>query len=216
MPVKSGQHEEPSSAELWVPSIFAAQLVQLTERWQVLPAALLEGTRLVEADLDDPQATVPLGALRVLFERAVQLTHEPGLGYHFGLQLKLSSYGSIIAATTPPTLRAALQVALRYVAASVPFLSLRLSEAGELATLALTDRLVEAAPRVFATEVLFTALVQLVRPLLGRSLTGLFELAYDEPPYFPGFAHLWAGPVRFGRPQSVICFAAENAYTIAS
>ena len=211
MPVSSGQHEEPGGAEPSLPSIFAAQLVQLTARWHVVPATLLEGTGLSDAQLADPQTRVSPQALRVLVERAVQLTREPGLGYYFGLQLKLSSHGSVgFAAMTSATLRAALQVAERYVALRMPFLTLRLSEDGEFATLTLTDSLSDSASRVFATEALFTALVQMVRPLLGRSLTGMFALAYDEPPYFPGFAHLWPGPVRFGRPHSAIRFAASD------
>ena len=120
--------------------------------------------------------------LRLLVERARALTHEPGLGYYFGLQLKLSSHGSVgFAAMTSATLRAALHIAERYVALRMPFLTLRLEIEGDTAALVMGDSFAERDARVFAIEALFTALVQMARSVLGRNLQGLFELASTSP-----------------------------------
>ncbi|MET0341687.1 MAG: AraC family transcriptional regulator [Polyangiales bacterium] len=210
MAVRTGQGDAASATEPSIPSIYAAQLVQLAGRWNVAPAQLLEGTGLSEAQLADAQARVSPHALWLLVERALTLTREPGLGYYFGLQLKLSSHGTVgFAAMTSATLRAALMIAERYVALRMPFLTLRLEVDGDDAALVLGDTFVERNVRVFATEALFTALVQMARSLLGRPMQGMAELAYDEPAYFLGFAHLWPGPVRFGRPRSCLQFPAS-------
>lgn len=210
MPARLGQ-ALPENGELMVPaipSIYAAQMVQLVGRWQIQPATLLEGTGLTEAQLDDAHGRVSPWALRLLFERAIELTREPGLGFYFGLQLKLSSHGSVgFAAMTSATLREALRVAERFLALRAPFLSLRLVEQGDSAALDLGSVFPDTSVREFVTESLFTALVQMARSLLGRPVQAMFELSYPEPPYFAGFAHLWPGPVRFSRPASRVCFS---------
>jgi AraC-like DNA-binding protein len=191
-----------------IPSIYAAHLVQLAARWQVPAATLLDGTGLTESQLDDPQARVSPLALRTLFERSMQLTHEPGLGFYFGLQLKLSSHGSVgFAAMTSATLRDALRVAERFLALRAPFLSLRMVEEGESAALELGSVFPDSTVHVFVTESLFTALVQMARSVLGRPITAMFEVSYPEPAHFSGFAHLWPGPARFERPLNRISFA---------
>ena len=140
MSVRSGQpSNEPGELLVpAIPSIYAAHLVQLAARWQIPASVLLEGTGLHEAQLDDAQARVSPYALRLLFQRAVELTKEPGLGFYFGLQLKLSSHGSVgFAAMTSATLREALKVAERFLALRAPFLSPRIVEAGDNAALEL-------------------------------------------------------------------------------
>jgi len=191
-----------------IPSIYAAHIVQLAARWQIAPAVLLEGTGIYEAQLEDSHGKVSGLALRTLFLRAIQLTHEPGLGFFFGLQLKLSSHGMVgFAAMTSATLRDALRVAERFFALRAPFLSLHVVEQDEQAALELASVFPDTEVRAFVTESLFTALVQMARSVLGRPVQAMFELNYPEPAYFTGFAHLWPGPVRFGRPVSRICFA---------
>ncbi|MEY4512658.1 MAG: hypothetical protein RLZZ450_4780 [Pseudomonadota bacterium] len=191
-----------------IPSIYAAHVVQLAGRWQVTPKRLLEGTGIEESQLDESQGRVAPRSLRTLFLRAIELTREPGLGFHFGLQLKLSSHGMVgFAAMTSATLRDALRVAERFLALRAPFLTLRVVEQSEQVSLELGSAFPDADVREFVTEALITALVQMARSLLGRPVQAMFELSYPEPPYFTGFAHLWPGPVRFGRPVSRICFS---------
>ncbi len=215
MAIRSGQHstEVGELTAPIIPSIYAAQLVQLAARWHVAQDVLLEGTGVEPDQLEQSQGRVSAQALNNLFLRLIQLVREPGLGFYFGLQLKLSSHGSVgFAAMTQATLRDALKVAERFVALRAPFLSLRLSEHGEQAALELSSVFPELdhTVEVFVTEALFTAFIQMGRSVLGRVPNGaMFELSYQEPPYFSGFAHLWPGPARFARPSSRILFAAS-------
>jgi AraC-like DNA-binding protein len=193
-----------------VPSIYAAQLVQLSQRWRVDASELLEATSLTPALLEDPQAHISPLALAELVLRALRLTDEPGLGFYYGLQLKLSSHGAVgMAALASATLREALHVAERFVTLRAPYLRLSASLVGERAELTLHTPGAEQLDErliVFVTEALFTALVQIGNMLLGRALSGMVELAYREPQHFSGFAHLWPGPVRFARGHSRLVF----------
>jgi AraC-like DNA-binding protein len=191
-----------------IPSIYAAHVVQLAGRWQVAPKLLLEGTGIEESQLEESQSRVAPLAMRKLFLRAIELTREPGLGFHFGLQLKLSSHGMVgFAAMTSATLRDALRVAERFLALRAAFLSLRLVEQNEQVSLEMGSAFRDGDVREFITEAVITAMIQMARSLLGRPVQAMFELSYPEPPYFTGFAHLWPGPVRFGRPATRISFS---------
>jgi AraC-like DNA-binding protein len=213
--IRSGQHATEAS-ELnapTVPSIYAGQLIQLASRWQIAPEVLLRGTGVEASELEHAQGRVSPQALRNLFLRMLELIREPGLGFYFGLQLKLSSHGTVgFAAMTQATLRDALKVTERFVALRAPFLTVRLVEQDDQASLELSSAFPspDHTLEVFITEALFTAFMQMGRSLLGRVPSGvMFELSYPEPPYFSGFAHLWPGPARFGRSSSRITFAAS-------
>ncbi len=217
MLVRSGQGGACTPANLdaaLVPGIYAVQMLQVATRWQIEPSALLAECALSAAGLERAQARIPQNALWRLFERAIELTGEPGLSFHYGAHLKLSSHGAVgLAAMTAPTLRAALAVAERFLSLRAPLLSLRLIEEeddddhDDDAALQLSDASAEPAQRIFITEALFTALVQMGRSLLGRDIEVSFELAYPEPAHFSRFAQLWPGPARFGATSSRVRFA---------
>lgn len=202
MPVRLGQfaaeHGELTTPS--IPSIYAAHLVQLVARWGITPEALVAGIDLDPAQLEQAQTRVSPLALRLLIERAIELTGEPGLGFYYGLQLKLSSHGSVgFAAMTSATLRDALSVAERFVALRAPVLALRIVSEERRAAIELSTLPVAHGLRVFLTEALVTALVQMARTVLGRNVEASFEIAYPEPSYASRFLHLWPGEVRFGR-----------------
>ena len=210
MPVKLG-HADDDLTQPVVPSIYAAQLVQLCARWNISPRQLLQEAGIAQGTLDDPEARITARALGDLVLRALALTAEPGLGFYYGLQLKLSSHGVVgLAAMASATLRDAILVAERYLALRAPYLQLLASNQGDQVEVELRSTLEHADPRlrVFITEALFTALIQIAGMLLGHSITGVVELSYPEPAHFPGFAHLWPGPARFGRPRNRLVFAA--------
>jgi len=191
-----------------MPSIYAAQLLQLGARFGVSARILCEGTGIDAATLDEPDGRVTPLAFATLVSRALHLTKEPGLGFYYGLHLKLPSHGSVgLAAMTSATLRDALAIAERFVSLRTSHLTFRHYVEGDRAVLELLDNLPQGALRPFVTESLFTALVQIARSLLGRSLQGMAEMAFPEPPYFQGFAHLLPGPVRFRQPVSRLLFS---------
>jgi AraC-like DNA-binding protein len=208
MGVNWGQGQAEELSREAVPAVYAAQLVELAARFHVERGELLEGTGIAEELLDQPEARVSSLAIATLASRALHLTREPGLGYYFGLHLKLSSHGSVgLAAMTAATLGDAIRIAQRYVGLRDPHLVLEHYIEGDLAVLELVDMLPPNLPlHVFTTEALCTAFSQIGRSLLGRPLSGLVDMAFAEPPYFQGFAHLLPGAVRFNQGKNRLLF----------
>src|SRR5271166_2749745 len=98
-----------------LPSVHTLHLIQLVHRWHVSEAALLSGFDLRRADLEDPQAALPVETCVALLERARSLTGEPGLGVYLGLQMRASAHGYVgFAAMTAPKLIDAIQLSIQY------------------------------------------------------------------------------------------------------
>ncbi len=190
-------------------AIYAAHLVRLVARWDVTEAEILEGTGIVPDDLSDPQNRIPESSMNALVRRALALTHEPGLGFHMGLQVKLSAHGSVgFAAMTSATLGQALAIAERFFALRAGHIELSHYRDGEWAIIELVERSPMGDLEVFIMESLLTGLGQMAQLLIGTPLQASIEVRYPEPKHFRGFAHLWPGPVRFSRRKNRLAFSA--------
>src|SRR5262245_55858331 len=78
-----------------IPSVYPAQLVLLAEHFGVARERLLADTGIERDVLERPDALIAPASSIALTRRALELTGEPGLGFYYGLQLKLSSHGSV-------------------------------------------------------------------------------------------------------------------------
>lgn len=191
-------------------AIYAAHLVRLVSRWNISEEELLEGTGIVPADLADPSNRIPDASMSALVHRALALTGEPGLGFHLGLQVKLSAHGTVgFAAMTAATLGDAVAIADRFFALRAGHVELAHYVDGDRAVIELVERTPMGDLEVFVMESLLTGLAQIAQLLIGVPLHASIEMRYPEPKHFSGFAHLWPGPVRFSRPSNRLSFAAS-------
>jgi AraC-like DNA-binding protein len=192
-----------------VPAMLLRQLVQLIERWQISPDQLLAGSSVFEVPTD-PMARLPIGMMHGLLERARLLTGEPGLGYHLALQDRVSTYGYIgLAASSAPTLRAAIELAIQFAPLFSSALSISLRVEGGRAFVRLDENVDLGSVRDIVLIRMMLGLETLVTSLTGRREHGAAEMAIPEPPYQPRFAHLvprW----RFGQPATCFVLAAET------
>lgn len=189
-------------------AIYAAHLSRLVARMGIDEATLLEGTGLVPDDLVDPDHRIPDRAMNALVVRAIELTREPGLGFHMGLQVKLSAHGAVgFAAMTAATLGDAIAIAERFFALRAGHVEIAHEIDGEWATLEVVERFPLGHLEVFVMESLLTGLAQMAQMLIGVPLQGSVEVRYPEPKHFRGFAHLWPGPARFSRRANRLLFS---------
>lgn len=193
------------------PSIYAAQLVQLvTSRWPVSRERLLEAAGLVESDLIDTEARIPGTAMSALVTSALELTREPGLGFYYGLHVKLSAHGTVgLAAMTSATLRDALEVGSRFFHLRSGNVAMSYTIEGGSVVVELHELVPLGPLRVFVLDSLMTEFGQMLRTMLGHPVVGYVEVRHEEPKHFQGFAHLLPGPVRFGRPFDRLVFPAS-------
>lgn len=169
---------------------YVAHLVDVCARFGVRPDQLLKGTGLRTSDLEQPEALLPRALFYELIQRALTLTREPGLGFHYGMSLKLSAHGSLgLLAMTSGTLGDALMATVRYV-------RLRLVDVSLSTHVEEHERVLEielhVAPEmhVFVAESFLIALLQIARALVGHPVPARCDFAFPEPAYFKRFAHL--------------------------
>ena len=69
-----------------LPGAYIRDFVELTARWKVKPARLVDGLPVTLDALADPATRVPLQVCEAIVARGVALTKEPALGVHLGMQ----------------------------------------------------------------------------------------------------------------------------------
>ncbi|MGO9837720.1 MAG: AraC family transcriptional regulator ligand-binding domain-containing protein [Polyangiaceae bacterium] len=185
-----------------VPVALALQLVELLKRWHIPDVELLAGVGLGPKALEDPLARLPVTTMHELLEHARLLTAEPGLGYYLGLQKRVSLYGYLgFAALSAPSIRQALELAVKFAPIFSTALAIDLKIDGELAALRVEEQASLGSARDIVLISLMLGLQTIGFALTGQSTRRSIDFAMDEPPYHARFAHLtpnW----RFGQPST--------------
>src|SRR5690349_2987785 len=131
----------PPSPDRGVPVAFALRLVRLVKRWHVPAEELLAPLGLTEALLEDPHQRLPRQVMRRLIGRARTLTGEPGLGFHLGLDTRISLYGYVgFAAMSAATLGEAISLAVKFAPVVVSAAAVRFQVEGDVAALILEEQ----------------------------------------------------------------------------
>lgn len=185
---------------------------QLGREHGLADEAMLAGTGLSMAQLDDPKAEVMATAELALIEHLVQqLAHVPGLGLIAGTRYRVTTYGIWgYALLSSPTLRSAATLALRYLNLTHAFTRITLEERQGLATFTLHDLEVPATVRRFMVERDASAIVTLQQDLFNRTLP-LRELRLKgpPPPYAAQVAARFGVVPRYHAQANQAVFAAE-------
>jgi len=190
---RSGRRDDA----IFGPAEYLAHLVDISGRFHVRPEQLLKGTGIKPSTLERPSATVSKASVLRVVERALALTNEPGLGFYWGLSLKLSSHGALgLLAMTSGTLRDAILVAERFMQLRASELTLHTHSEGDALVIEFHNQ-VPPHLRVFFSEAMFVMLLHMGRALVGHPIAARCELPFAEPAHFRRFAHLMPGDVRF-------------------
>ena len=195
-------------------AVHALHLVELVARWRVPAGALLAPLRARRrARWRDPGARLSIASRRELVERARALTGEPALGFYLGLQMRISWHGYLgFAAMTAPTVREALELAVRFAPTRTGALALHLSVDGDAGVAG--DR---GARRSGAARdaIVFALIVGIWQ--IGSALTGRAARRQRRPRLRRAartsrrFARLTAGALRFDQPENRLVFDAALA-----
>lgn len=183
-----------------LPAVHAVQLAEfLEQRWQIDAARLYEGLSIDRARLTEPGARLHVPEMLRLFDRAQQLTGEPGLPIYFGMQMRISAHGYLgFAAMTARTLREALELAVRFAPTRTTALRLSVEERGKEAALCIDEAEDLGLARSAVLVALMIGIWKIGNDLTGRTLVGRAELAVPEPAYYAHFRPLFPATIRFG------------------
>lgn len=195
-----------------LPGAYIRDLVELTGRWNVAPSALLVDLPITAAALADPTTRVPLKVCEAIIARAHALTHEPGLAFYVGTQMRLSSHGFLgFAAMTAGTVREALELATKFATTRTSAISLSLHVEGDTASVVIEERTPLGEIREFLVIALLVGIWQLGQGLTGQPLDGFAECAFPAPAYAATLP--LGGRLRFDRPAHRLVFGASALST---
>lgn len=185
-----------------LPSVHALHLIQLVRRWHVTEAALLQGSGVARAQLEDPQGSLPVETCVALMERARSLTGEAGLGVYLGLAMRATAHGYVgFAAMAASKLIDAIRLAIQYAPIRTTAITLRGSLEGDLGILTVHEEADFGTARDAIVLAILVGIWQTACGLTGRELKMQMDLAFPEPPYFGHFAHALP-KARFGAPDN--------------
>ena len=192
-----------------LPGAYIKEIAELARRWSVEPAELLAGLPITFEELASPTTRVPLRVCEAIVARAHQLTHEPALAVHVGMQMRLSWHGFLgFAAMTASTVRDALELAVRFASTRTSAMGLALYVEGDTASVVIEERTDLGALREFVVIALLIGFWQLGRALTGKPLDGFGDCAFAEPAFLQGVPH--GNRLRFDRPTHRLVFAASE------
>lgn len=193
-----------------VPSAYVNLLVDVVARWNIPAEQLLAGSGVSPEDLLDIFWELDFEVFAQLVKRALELTGEPGLGFHLGMQMTVTCHGLIgFAAMVAKDVRAALEVTQQFIRLQSSALGLRLEVEDDTAYLYFDQvwpdySLGEVGPAFMMLG--FSAMGDAVS---GQKLVGSADVAFEQPAYFHRFEHLLPGTVRFGQPHTRLKFPAS-------
>jgi AraC-like DNA-binding protein len=192
------------------PGVQLLHAINVAARWNVGADAILEGTALTVEALQDPALRVPLSQLVSLVTRIRRLTAEPALGVYLGLATRATLYGYLGFATmTAPSMRSALELAVRFASTVSPAFELQLHERGRYAELQLIERIDLREVRDVYLLATVIGLRTVASAMTGRPATGGIQLAMPRPQYAPR-VHKAVPDVEFECAQTRLLFDAAS------
>lgn len=190
-----------------IPAAHVLQLLEVVARWGVSDRELFEGLDLDIARLEDPLCRVSLPVLDRLAVRARELTREPALGIHLGMQMRVSAHGYLgFAAMTSATVRDALELALRFAPTRTSALALRLHLGDDVSSLVIDERVPLGDAQDLLIFALMIGLEQIAGALTGRMIEGNADVTFSKPAGFERRGDIAHGRIRFDQPIHQLVF----------
>ncbi|MEQ9647438.1 MAG: AraC family transcriptional regulator [Sandaracinaceae bacterium] len=192
-----------------IPAAHALHLADVAEGLGVPRERLFAAWAVTEAELVDPDRWLDVRTLRRWISIARRLSGEEALGLWLGARMQVSNHGSLgFAAMTAPTIRHALDVAIRFIPTRTRALGLSYRVEGARAAITLEERADLGEARDVVLVALVVGIWRIGQALTVRTLAGDVDFAFDAPAYAEHFGALAPGTVRFGRPSTRLAFDA--------
>lgn len=176
--------------------------------------ALLTGTGLRAAQLDDPATTISFeqecAAIRNLLH---QVGDGPGLGLQVGRRYRFTTLAPVgFALVSSPDLRSAFDIMLRYANLNVSLVGVELAAPGPDLHIGFVDDALPPEVRRFAVERALAVALSLARELVGRPLVPrAVGLGFPPPPDAAPYRELLGTTPAFGASRHVLVLNRADA-----
>jgi len=194
-----------------VPAPYLRQLVELGCSWGLSEEDILRGTRIPAELLHKRGARIAGEQAALLGFNMIRLGGRPGFGFELGLNVKLTSHGSLgYAFLSAATLGEALAIAIRYVRQQWSVLELRMIEDGDRVAIELVDHFPLGPFRALVHEAALTLMWS-----HGCFVTGTDDrdtelcFPWPEPDYYALYRDRLP-TVRWSQPETSIRVAAQR------
>lgn len=148
------------------------------------PAAVLAGTGLSAAELDQPGRQVPMSACLQIFANTLRLDPDPGLGIALGRQLNLRSHGFLgYAILSSRTIGEAIDLGVRYFRTRTSLFEIRLFREDDMAVVQLDERVPLGPLGPLLVDAIMTLIAVCGRQVTGRDFNGVVRLTSPRQPH---------------------------------
>ncbi len=191
------------------PAPYALILIDMVEQRGFGRDAILAGTGLAHTGLEQVGARISDSDFNTIASNAMRLTGESDLGLQLGLRLHLSAHATLGQAfMTCRDLRQVMDLFLTYYHLLAPNLHLETEVVDGQLVLAIHGA-PEEGNEVFMTEVLFGAIQNTLRGLLGLdTLVMKIEAPYPAPPHAGRYPEVFGQAPQFNSVQPRVSFDA--------
>lgn len=197
----------PISTPPKILAIYVGLLVDVVERLNISAEELLEGSGIRPEQINDVLWYLDFDVFKRLYERAILLTNEPGLGFHLGMQMKVSCHGLVgFAAMIGKDVREALEVAQQFVGVLSNAFSLLLDVGEDTSSLYFGEAFPEYSIGESGVMAIALGFALMGEAVTGQRLEGAAEFTFKRPDYFSRFEQLIPGIVRFEQPRTRLIF----------
>jgi AraC-like DNA-binding protein len=175
-------------------------VLQYAESCQVEPTAVMHGTGLSSADLEDDDTWISYRQATQIIDNALRLTGNPALGLEVGAREELDAFGILgYAMLSSATLAEALEVGEKYQRTAQTLCDVKLEEGdGNIAIQAAPPFVLSTSQYRFGIEELFSGVISISRILTGEEVRpNEIHLAYAEPDYTEAYRQFFCCPVVF-------------------
>jgi AraC-like DNA-binding protein len=183
-----------------LPTQVSMLVLQYAESRQVEPNAVMHGTGLSSADLEDDDTWISYRQATQIIDNALRLTDNPALGLEVGAREELDAFGILgYAMLSSSTLAEALEVGEKYQRTAQTLCDVKLEEGdGHMAIKAAPHFVLPTHQYRFAIEELFSGIMNIIRIFSGKAIgPDEVHLAYAEPDYTEAYLQFFSCPVVF-------------------
>ncbi|MEH6581243.1 MAG: AraC family transcriptional regulator [Halioglobus sp.] len=190
---------------LMLPTQLSLLLLQLAEPLGARPTAVLHGTGLSPADLENHDTWISYRQSMKIIENAYQQTGSATLGLEVGSAEDISTFGILgYAMLSCATVGEAIAVGEKYQRTAQAICDTRLEiRENSIAMAADTPFVVKPECYRFAVEALFSGIMEILRILTGEEFYPIeIQCVYEDPGYRELYKTIFRCPVEFGAPAN--------------
>lgn len=186
--MQSGRtHTPPMTRYQGVPGVYLLLLCNVMRGFGFEDEQLLRDLGVTRNDLLEPDNRITIATGHIAARRAVALAGERGLGLAYARTLNVTLHGSLgLMALSSPSVGAAIDATVRYLALRAPFLTASYEVRDDTAEVRLEPLADVAELEVFVMETALVALAAILEQLLGDMPEGVAVHMPVSPPAYYG------------------------------